>query len=127
MSAGAAAAPQSSLVVAGGSGTAASAVGCGAARRRRGGEVRVEVLLVRGTRGGGGTCECGERADSLAWESRACVNVTSISVFVFQREHPGPSWGLCVSEISWQTVHQGLCCYCKKEHEPVAAAADIVI
>jgi len=78
LSAGAAAAPQSSLVVAGGSGTAASAVGCGAARRRRGGEVRVEVLLVRGTRGGGGTCECGERADSLAWESRACVNVTSI-------------------------------------------------
>jgi len=24
-------------------------------------------------------------------------------------------------------VHQGLCCYCKQEHEPVAAAADIVI
>ena len=45
-----------------------------------------------------------------------------------QREHPGPSWGLCVSETSWQTGHQGLCCYCEQEQEPVAVAvADIVI
>lgn len=43
-----------------------------------------------------------------------------------QREHPGPSWGLCVSETSWQTADQGLCCYYEQEPEPVAAAvADI--
>jgi hypothetical protein len=43
-----------------------------------------------------------------------------------QREHPGLSWGLCVSETSWQTAHQGLCCYCEQEQEPVAAAAAAV-
>lgn len=42
-----------------------------------------------------------------------------------QKEHPAPSWGLCVSETSWQTGHQGLCCYYEQEQEPVAAA-DIV-
>ena len=42
-----------------------------------------------------------------------------------QREHPGPSWGLCVSETSWQTAHQGLCCYYEQEQEPVAAAAAV--
>lgn len=44
-----------------------------------------------------------------------------------QREHPGPCWGLCVSETSWRTAHQGPCCYYEQEQEPVVAAvADIL-